>query len=122
MLLTYIPVLQAYQMTCKVICMCHPGLACPHDLARTTILQAAEVHFADGRRTVVGRRPCHQLRRKTKHLIEAAPFGRLDQMLRTTIRGVWAGFAPPAKTEFFSQKGKPVASIPDPLLMAVKQL
>ena len=24
-------------------------------------------------------------RRKEKHLIEAAPFGRLDQMLRTTV-------------------------------------
>ena len=30
----------------------------------------------DGRR----RRPCRQRRRKKKHLIEAAPFGRLDQM------------------------------------------
>ena len=33
-----------------------------------------------------------------KHLIEAAPFGRLDQMLRTIVSGgVWGGFAPPAK-------------------------
>ena len=26
---------------------------------------------------------------KKKHLIEAAPFGRLDQMLRTTVQGGW---------------------------------
>ena len=31
---------------------------------------------ADGRR----RRACRQRRRKKNHLIEAAPFGRLDQM------------------------------------------
>ena len=36
---------------------------------------------ADGRR----RRLCRQRRPKKKHLIEAAPFGRLDQMLRTTV-------------------------------------
>ena len=35
---------------------------------------------------------------KKKHLIEAAPFGHLDQMLRTTVQG---GQRPPAKTEFF---------------------
>ena len=41
---------------------------------------------------------------KKKHLIEAAPFGRLDQMLRTTVWGeVWGSFAPPAKTENFSK-------------------
>ena len=39
---------------------------------------------------------------KKKHLIEVAPFGRLDQMLRTTVKGEaggakggWGGFAPP---------------------------
>ena len=37
----------------------------------------------DGRRW----RPCRQRRRKKKHLIEAAPFGGLDQMLRTTVQG-----------------------------------
>ena len=26
---------------------------------------------------------------KKKHLIEVAPFGRLDQMLRTTVQGGW---------------------------------
>ena len=31
--------------------------------------------------------PIRQRRRKKKHLIEAAPFGRLDQMLRTIIYG-----------------------------------
>ena len=36
---------------------------------------------ADGRR----RRPYRQRRRKKKHLIEAAPFGRLDQMLWTIV-------------------------------------
>ena len=36
---------------------------------------------SDGRR----RRPCCQRRRKRNHLIEAPPFGRLDQMLRTTV-------------------------------------
>ena len=35
----------------------------------------------DGRR----RRACRQRRRKKNHLIEAAPFGRLDQMWRTTV-------------------------------------
>ena len=52
--------------------------------------------------------------RKKKHLIEAAPLDRLDQMLRMTVYGrggpgggsppakpvkggVWRGFAPPAK-------------------------
>ena len=34
---------------------------------------------SDGRR----RRPCRQRRGKKKHLIEASPFGRLDQMLGT---------------------------------------
>ena len=32
-----------------------------------------------------GRRACCQRRRKKSHLIEAAPFGRLDQMWRTTV-------------------------------------
>ena len=56
-----------------------------------SILQAAEVHFASGRRTVVsgadvvsGARIVNEAPKK-KHLIEAAPFGRLDQMLRTTV-------------------------------------
>ena len=48
---------------------------------------------SDGRRTVVGRssgwtfgrRACRQRRRKKNHLIEAALFGRLDQMLQTTV-------------------------------------
>ena len=31
------------------------------------------------------RRPCRQQCRKKNHLIEVAPFGRLDQMLRTTV-------------------------------------
>ena len=31
------------------------------------------------------RRPYRQRRKKKKHLIEAAPFGRFDQMLRTTV-------------------------------------
>ena len=35
---------------------------------------------------------------KKKHLIEAAPFGCLDQMLSTIVWGrVWGGFVPPAK-------------------------
>ena len=45
-----------------------------------------------GRRTVIGRSsdsrwrcPYRQRRRKKKHLIEAAPLGRLHQMLRMTI-------------------------------------
>ena len=49
-------------------------------------LQAAEVHFASGRRTVVsgacvvsGARVVNGAEKKN-HLIEAAPFGRLDQM------------------------------------------
>ena len=37
--------------------------------------------FSDGRR----RRPCRQRRRKKKHLIEAAPFGHIDQILRMTV-------------------------------------
>ena len=62
-----------------------------------------------------GRRACRQRRRKKNHLIKAAPFGRLDQMIRTTerrrqkktrrvrppakpVKGrVWGGEAPPAK-------------------------
>ena len=37
---------------------------------------------------------------KRKTLIEAAPFGRLDQMLRTTVQGrVSGGFAPQLKTD-----------------------
>ena len=59
---------------------------------------------ADGRWTVVAdgrqRRPCRQRRRKKKHLIEAAPFGRLDQMLSTAVQGgLWEGFAPPARNQ-----------------------
>ena len=60
---------------------------------------------SDGRRTVVGRssgrtsgrRACRQRRRKKNHLIEAAPFGRLDQMWRTTgrLRGRSEGVLPP---------------------------
>ena len=50
----------------------------------------------DGRR----RRPRRQWRRK-KHLIEAAPFGCLDQMLKTAVqssqRGVWQGHSQKAK-------------------------
>ena len=35
--------------------------------------------------------------REKNHLIEAALFGRLDQMLRTTVQeGVWGGFPPQA--------------------------
>ena len=48
----------------------------------------------DGRR----RRACRQRRRKKNHLIEAAPFGRLDQMWRTTVLGGGlGGLCPPAK-------------------------
>ena len=38
--------------------------------------------LVDGRRQADGRRrrACRQRRRKKNHLIEAAPFGRLDQM------------------------------------------
>ena len=36
--------------------------------------------------------------RKKMHLIDAVPFGRIDQMLRTTDQGrVWGGFAPHLK-------------------------
>ena len=61
---------------------------------------------ADGRRTASdgremafgGRSADRQQRRRKKHLIEAAPFGRLDQMLRTTVQGrVWGRFAPPSQ-------------------------
>ena len=37
------------------------------------------------RQLFVGRSADRQRRRKKKHLIEAAPFGRLDQMLQTTV-------------------------------------
>ena len=43
-------------------------------------LQAAEVHFASGRRTVVSGPRVVSGAEKKNHLIEAAPFGRLDQM------------------------------------------
>ena len=46
----------------------------------------------DGRR----RRPCRQRRRKKKHLIEAAPFSRLDQIIAKNGRS-GGSFAHPAK-------------------------
>ena len=63
---------------------------------------------AGEKKHLIGAAPFHHLDQmlritercqKKKHLIEAAPLGRLDQMLRTTIQGgkVWVGFAPPAK-------------------------
>ena len=69
---------------------------------------AAGGRSSDGRRTVGGqssdsgqRCPCRQRRRKKKHLIKAAPFGRLDQMLRTTVQGGSLGWLcpPPLKTD-----------------------
>ena len=42
----------------------------------------------DGRRTAAGRSSAARVSSaapKKNHLIEAAPFGRLDQMLRTTV-------------------------------------
>ena len=41
------------------------------------------------------RRPCRQQRRKKNHVIEAAPFGRLDQMLQTTFPGGSGRALPP---------------------------
>ena len=43
--------------------------------------------MSDGQRTVVGGARVVSGAEKKKHLIEAAPFGRLDQMLRTTVKG-----------------------------------
>ena len=55
------------------------------------------LHWIDrvgGRRTADGRqrRPCRQRRQKKNHLIEVAPFDRLDQMLSTLV-----GLCPPAQ-------------------------
>ena len=61
---------------------------------------------ADGRRTASdgreaafgGRSADRQRRGKKKHLIEAAPFGRLDQMLRMAVQGrVLGGLCRPIK-------------------------
>ena len=56
----------------------------------------------DGRRTSSGRTSgrcaCRQRRRKKNHLIEAAPFGRLDQMWRTIVFwGGLRGLCPPSQ-------------------------
>ena len=53
------------------------------------------------RQLFVGRSADRQRRRKKKHLIEAAPFGRLDQLLWTAVQGGGLGqfWPPPAKTE-----------------------
>ena len=52
---------------------------------------------------VGGRRSADRQRhRKKKHLIEAALFGRLDQMLRRAVQGgVW-GTMPPSKNRKYS--------------------
>ena len=81
------------------------------------ILEAAEVHFASGRRTVVsGARVISGARAVNgARIVNGAEqkSGRLDQMLRTTVWGgrsgralppqpkTGRGAAPPAKTEFF---------------------
>ena len=83
-------------------------IASPYSSASSTKLQnqcgiwvVSTPHFRQG--VFVGRRSGVILRivsgaDKKKHLIEAAPVGRLDQMLRTIIQGgVWGGFGPPAK-------------------------
>ena len=65
------------------------------------MLRPAGRRPADGRGTVVGSArvtACRQRRRKKKRLIEAAPFGRLDQMLRTAVQGYGlGGLCPPSQ-------------------------
>ena len=55
----------------------------PEFLRLSGHFRTAGGRLSDGRR----RRSCRQRRRKKKHLIEAAPFGRLDQMLSTIALG-----------------------------------
>ena len=75
---------------------------------------------ADGRRTVSdgreaafgGRSADRQRRRKKKHLIEAAPFGHLDQMLRMGCSREWSGGAlPPQPKTWGSGEQRPPAKI-----------
>ena len=55
------------------------------------ILEAAEVNFASGRRMVVSGARVVSGAEKKHHLIQAAPFGCLDQMLSTIICGQESG-------------------------------
>ena len=53
---------------------------------------------ADGRRGRLSAAPVSSVAPKKKHLIEAATFGRLDQMLSTIVYGgVWGFVSPPAR-------------------------
>ena len=81
---------------------CHPGANWVQDVRQkkdveslvpwTAVGRSSDLLSSDGHRTAsrrssdgCRRSSCRQRRRKKKHLIEAAPFGRLDQMLRTTV-------------------------------------
>ena len=56
---------------------------------------------------------------KKKHLIEAAPFGHLDQMLITIVYGgVWGGFAPLSRNLGSGGQRPP----PKPKILAIQGL
>ena len=70
----------------------------PYALGERTLVWVFDVRSRRVAADVAGRLTYSQRRRKKRHLIEAAPFGRLDQMLRTAVQsGVWRGFASGAK-------------------------
>ena len=67
-------------------------------LGRSGIVRALDLRGSFGSRSG-GRSADRQWHRRKRHLIEAAPFGRLNQMQRRSFKGrVLGGFAPPAKS------------------------